>query len=1023
MVHQLDPVVLEFLDHLAADENFDGEISTSLSDRVVTSTDNSIFEIRPAGVIACRHEKDIVAVLQLMAEDRFHSVTLVPRGGGTSTNGQSLGSGLVLDTSKYMTQILDVGQGYARMQCGVVCDDLNRRLREDGQMFGPSTSSSSRVTIGGMINTDASGIGSMVWGKTSDHILSLRLVLIGGEVITITTDIQGTEHPSLKSLVQVIKRVQESFYERIPRLPRFFSGYNLLCAASSGDLLNLVKLVAGSEGTLGVVSECTVNTVPIATEQTLFALLAKDMDSCLQIADQIRDLSPYAMEMIDEHILSSAKRDHSLREGGVSERFFTVAQKYPLGCALFVNFQNHGASQPYRQSISQLQSLLAEGDRSAVWQSCVYDVCTSDAREMDSYWSIRKKSVGLYGRHTVQQGRRHHPSRLIKSAAFIEDCAVHPRDVSQFIGQLRSRLDDHNILYGMYGHLDAGCVHIRPQVDYHDPQLRNLVQSLSDEVFHLVSQYRGVLWGEHGKGYRCEYLREFLGEDLYLAFCEIKQIFDPKYQLNRGKICPPTSHVNPEPLMVDYPLRADTDIQIDKDLRDFLPTALDCDGNGMCFADDSLMCPSYQATRSRVHSPKGRAALLRSWIHMCSGDGSHMRDLKQAIHAQKNKWLLSLSEWKRFVLHRAQQLISVVLQKNDGIGSFHGEVYAAYEGCLSCKGCTRGCPLHVDIPELKSRFLYLYHLHQPRPLRDYGFGCAESVLAWIASSRWRMALYHKVIHRFSKPLAQLMAVTELPHLHKFSQQKIQKHQDYDVMIVPDLMSAVMSPLYSHAITVLKGLGQSVGEVGYLPTGKSWHSLGFRRHFFRTSTRRLRTMTELFRQYPRTRFMSLDPGMGLVYRQEYAQLGLDSSLTVRLPQEVLSQIHISHYEAIKAQLVVDPKPKVYILTHCFEQSALADPARLWIEVFGRLGITVIEKSVGCCGMAGFWGYQQSNKALSEQIFARSWQPVLDSIDEGVVLVTGGSCRHQITRLVPIQKNYEFIHPLEYLAQLISSCSLS
>lgn len=1033
--HQDAPEQVQaFVAALAAEPSFGGEISTAWSDRVVHATDNSIFELMPQGIIYCRSEADIVATMRLLGQVAFRDVTLIPRGGGTSTNGQSLGTGLVLDTTKYMHTIMEVGDDWARVQAGVVLDVLNRRLHQDGRMFGPSTSSSSRVCLGGMINTDASGIGSMVWGKTSDHILALRLVLVGGEVITLHHQMRVQDQPRLARLARIISKAQSLFYAKLPQLPRFFSGYNLLCAHPDGELWNLVKLIAGSEGSLGVVSECTVRTVPRLEAQVVFGVVAEDISTCLELADDIRQLQPYAMELIDENILGTALEELSIQTGGPAYELFQQARRYPHACALFVSFQAHGAATPeYARAVMKMKEYLDQDSRRPAPRA-VYNVITSAPDQVEQLWNIRKKSVGLYGRKAVEAGRNAQPDQALKGMAFVEDCAVLPRQMAGFIRDFRALLTSHGVRFGMYGHVDAGCIHVRPRLDYYDPQLKQRLRQISDDVFALTRQYGGLFWGEHGKGFRCEYLPEVLGDKLYGVFRQIKRSFDPHYQLNPGKICsPPLAAAQPEVLprttLEHLPLRAHIDTQIRGELSEYMQVAMACDGNGMCFNEDAtaVMCPSYKATRERIHSPKGRAALVRRWLHV--QDGGSRQLMTGAVRAEiavgtGRGWL-----WPQLRRRSAADDVRTVAQ----------QTYAAFAGCLACKGCTRGCPLHVDIPEVKSRFLYLYHQQYGRSLRDYSLGLAETLLPFVAKSCRLRRLYQWLQRRWGAGLARWLGVTELPVVHPPPAQ-LPAALGADVVIVADLMSYVMMPgLMRAAICVLRQLGYQVATTPYMSSGKSWHSLGFRRMFRVSAYRQIRSLQQLQAAHSQAKFMALDPGLGLVWRQEYLQLMRpgERMVDVWLPQELLGQVSSDAVQRWRAELAQRSRQHhVYLLVHCFEKSALSsDVATCWVAVFKRLGVAVEHKAVGCCGMAGFWGYQREHQQMSAQIFALSWQATLTSIQQQhtaadgpgprvIVLVTGGSCRHQLERFYrdgATTPQLHFYHPLEYLAELLSDDS--
>ncbi|MCY4380067.1 MAG: FAD-binding and (Fe-S)-binding domain-containing protein [Proteobacteria bacterium] len=1029
-------IVDEFIHTLHHDNLFQGEVSTRNSDRVVYATDNSLFEVTPLGVIFPKTEKDLGLILSLLSEDSFRQVSITARGGGTSTNGQSLSHQLIVDTSKYMNHILAVNPQAksVRLESGVILDQLNHHLADHGLMFGPTTSSSSRVTLGGMIATDASGIGSMVWGKTSDHIRSLRVVLIGGEIIDLHHN-RSCDHPIMTQLEELLCQYQKTFQQIVPHLPRFFSGYNLNCFTANH--LNLTRLMAGSEGTLGIVSECTLNLIARPTHETLFVCFFRSIESCLRVAKDFTNFSPLAMELIDEHILAVATtNDHMSRLP-----LFRGDHVRKGACALFVSFKDHEPTQ-YHGEVQSFQRHLNK----VCHDTTLYSYFAADhPSEIENLWNIRKKSVGLFAYRARLQSQNqlrmtsNNPDKALttpKGSAFIEDCAVHPDHVGDFIRDFRKLLDQEGITYGMYGHLDAGCVHVRPQLDWHDPQMRQKIKELTDRTFKLTQKYGGVLWGEHGKGYRSEYLREFLGEDLYLAFCHIKELFDPHNQLNPGTICPPFTQLNTAgdvPSFTLIPLRADKERMISPRLSRFFFSALSCDGNGVCFQEKTheVMCPSYIATRNRVHSPKGRATLLRGWLYELSQDPKLTAPLTRALDHQSFHFT---DFWSQF---------SPRLKTKQP--DFANEVYQAFAGCLMCKGCSSGCPLHVDIPELKSRFLYLYHRFHPRSVRDYFLALAEITLPFIASFWLLRTCYNQLIRitpvRYL--LKQATQMSDFPVLYNgkkrwsqlsYTPSAIEGDGTNQVVIIQDLVSSYFSQdLLHHIIRILSSIGIKVCVHPYYQSGKSLHSMGFLSAFQKIARRNLTRLTELTKAHPKITFVGIDPGLACVYRKEYRSLKATTSQehstnspTVLLLQEYLVSPQLAHHT--RKQLADQSKNhRVFLFLHCFERSTVPGAAQNWLIFFKSFGITIHHQPVGCCGLAGFWGHKIENNLLSQKVFQSSWQLALDQIyahnQDGkvIILATGGSCREQIAlRFTPKEgcpSTVRVYHPIEYLATMI------
>ena len=586
---------------------FSGEIRADFASRLILSTDNSIYQILPQAVVFPRTSEDLVHLFQLANKKPFQTITFSPRGGGTGTNGQSLSPGIIIDCSKYMNQILEVNldEGWVRVQPGVVLDQLNAYLKPDGVFFAPSLAPSNRATLGGMINTDACGKGSRIYGRTSDHILELTWVLPDGTV--------GRSHPvtpatltELKqnsgSLGQIYRQVdeivtskRELIQQTFPKMPRFMTGYNLAKVYNDGrDTFNLNRILAGSEGTLAVITEAKLQLTKIPQFKKLLAIHYRCFDDALKAAETLLELEPAAIETIDEKILELAKQDEIYDR---VQEFVSDAKAIDL--VEFVGDNLHCL----QEKVTQLTHKI-ESDRNQPHQATGYYLAQNE-EEIANLWELRKKGVGLLGN---KKGDR-------KPIAFIEDTAVPPSRLFSYIREFKAILTDYQLDYAMFGHVDVGCVHVRPALDMKAPEDETLIREIGDRVVALVRKYGGVMWGEHGKGFRSEYTPVFFGEELYEDLRKIKAAFDPHNRLNPGKIVTPFG-TSAEVVKIEAPLRGHFDRQVPVSVRSEYEVAFSCNGNGACFnfnADD-VMCPSYKGMGDRIHSPKGRASLLREWL-------------------------------------------------------------------------------------------------------------------------------------------------------------------------------------------------------------------------------------------------------------------------------------------------------------------------------------------------------------------------------------------------------------------------
>ena len=676
------PEIDAFFDALAT-EGFTGEVRRDLATRVVHATDNSIYQFLPAAVVHVRSAEDVARLLRLGSQERFRGLSFSARGGGTGTNAQSLTEGIVVDCSKYLNRIhtIDPEAGWVEVDPGVILDTLNSALRPLGSFFAPNVSTSSRATLGGMISTDACGQGSRIYGRTSNHTIALQIVLTDGSTHWIqpwdrmALDGVLAGHPSLAGIVRTLEDVvttQAAEIDRVfPRLNRFMTGYNLAHVRGPDGGLNLVPLICGSEGTLAMVVRARLRLTPLPRFRQVVVLKYARFLDALDDAGPLSIHQPAAVETLDEKILER------LREDEIFPRIRELLGEdigRGTGATNFVEFTGDDAP-AIEDAVARLLRALDAPD--TPHPKVIGSLRTKNPREIADLWEVRKRGVGLLGN---LPGRR-------KPIAFVEDTAVPPEELAAFVRAFRQLLDRHGLDYGMYGHVDAGCLHVRPALDLVDPADQALVRTISDEVVRLVKTHHGIMWGEHGRGLRSTYTPEFFGAELHRELRRIKETFDPDNRLNPGKIVTPLSR-SEAVLPVESPMRGQLDRTIPAGLRKAWEKAFDCNGNGACFTESvsSVMCPSYKATRDRIHSPKGRAMVMREW-------------LRQGLPVK---------------------------------GAFAEEVRVAMAGCLACKACVTQCPIHVDIPDFKARFQEAYFQNNRRTLRDFILSNFERVAGFAA---------------------------------------------------------------------------------------------------------------------------------------------------------------------------------------------------------------------------------------------------------------------------------------------------
>ncbi|MGJ7458089.1 FAD-binding and (Fe-S)-binding domain-containing protein [Halomonas sp. MA07-2] len=1060
---------LRFLEALKA-AGFEGEMAPDYAARTVLATDNSIYQRLPQAALYPRHAEDLERIAHLAGQVEHRRIVLTPRGGGTGTNGQSLTDGLVVDVSRHMNRILeiDVENRRVRVQVGVVKDQLNAALKPHGLFFAPDLSTSNRATIGGMIATDASGQGSCEYGKTRNHVLALDTVLLGGErlesrpveegeLATLCTRDDATGR-AYRTAREIIDTQGELITTTFPPLNRCLTGYDLAHLRDDQSRLDINSLLCGSEGSLGFLNEAVLNVLPIPRHSTLVnvryagfmdalrdakALMASGSSSQTQPQAQ-----PTSIETVDDTVLMLAMDDFVW--DSVAE-FFPADGETPVRGINLVEFNDDDPERLTERvaafchhleadaSVQRLGFTLAEG-----------------RPQIQRVYAMRKRAVGLLGNAKVDAKGEKRP------IPFVEDTAVPPEHLADFIAEFRAALDARGLEYGMFGHVDAGVLHVRPAIDMKDPAQERLIREVSDEVVELTKKYGGLLWGEHGKGVRSEYSPTFFGE-LYPSLQRVKAAFDPHNQLNPGKIATPiSSYTPPDPvgsppeaaayssppetagkapntiattqakavkrvdpglLTIDgVPTRGQLDRTIDERVWQAHAATVYCNGNGACynFDPDDAMCPSWKATRDRIHSPKGRASLIREWLRL---QGEADIDLIEESRRKKAE-----GTWG-FVKSFPTRTLNTLRQRREA--DFSHEVYDAMAGCLACKACAGQCPVKVNVPDSRSQFLEVYHGRYLRPLRDYVVGTTEFLLPTLSriAPAYNALIGNRLVDRL---LSGPVGLVDSPRLSRASLTKqlaawgvaqatpislgllTEAQKARSVVLVQDAFTSHFeAKLVMDIVELLSRLDVRVFVAPFSPNGKPLQVQGFLGAFERTAikqAKRLWTLADFG-----VPLVGIDPAMTLTYRQEYVKaLGPDATPEVLMLQEWLvarSQTLASHLSSTGLSL---DDPGFKLLSHCTESTNAPGSPKAWQQVFATFGLELSLVTTGCCGMSGTYGHEARNLETSKTIYAQSWQPVVeDEANAGKLLATGYSCRSQAKRL----SDAALPHPLQGLLEVL------
>ncbi|MGR4048452.1 D-2-hydroxyglutarate dehydrogenase YdiJ [Kosakonia cowanii] len=1004
-------LVLNFLQALEQ-QGFTGDTATSYADRLTMATDNSIYQLLPDAVLFPRSTSDVALITRLAAEARFKSLVFTPRGGGTGTNGQALNQGIIVDMSRYMNRIIEINpeEGWVRVEAGVIKDQLNQFLKPYGFFFAPELSTSNRATLGGMINTDASGQGSLVYGKTSDHVLGVRAVLLGGDILD-TQAMPVALAETLGKASTAIGRIYKTVLERcrdnrqliidnFPKLNRFLTGYDLRHVFNDEMTeFDLTRILTGSEGTLAFITEARLDITRLPKVRRLVNIKYDSFDSALRNAPFMVEARALSVETVDSKVLNLAREDivwHS-----VKALITDVPDKTLLGLNIveFAGDDEDVIDAQVASLCQRLDELMARGEGGVIgWQRC------DELAGIERIYAMRKKAVGLLG----------NAKGAAKPIPFAEDTCVPPEHLADYIVEFRALLDGHGLSYGMFGHVDAGVLHVRPALDMCDPQQEVLMKTISDEVVALTAKYGGLLWGEHGKGFRAEYSPAFFGEVLYGELRKIKAAFDPENRLNPGKICPPEG-IDAPMKQVDAVKRGTFDRQIPTTSRTAWRGAMECNGNGLCFNFDvkSPMCPSMKITGNRIHSPKGRATLVREWLRLLADRGIDPLKLEREL-PEKRASLRTLIERTRNSWHARR-----------GEYDFSHEVKEAMSGCLACKACSTQCPIKIDVPEFRSRFLQIYHGRYLRPLRDHLVATVEDYAPLMArapktfnffmSQPWVRNLSAKHIGMVDLPLLSVPSLQRQMVGHHSANMTLEQlealgeeQRAKTVLVVQDPFTSYYdAQVVADFVRLVERLGFRPVVLPFSPNGKAQHIKGFLTRFAKTAQKTadfLNRVAELGMP-----MVGVDPALVLCYRDEYKLALADKrgDFHVQLVHEWLPSV----LEKVEPR-AVSGEPW-YLFGHCTEVTALPGAPAQWAAIFARFGAQLENVSVGCCGMAGTYGHEVKNHANSLGIYELSWHQAMQRLPRNRCLATGYSCRSQVKRI----EGNGVRHPLQALLEMV------
>ena len=938
-MQKIDPkAVVELAEHIKP--NLKGEMKFDSVTKALYSTDASIYQIEPSGVITPKSKEDVCLVVE--TANQFN-IPILSRGGGTSLAGQTVTPGIVMDFSKYMNNITHINreENTVTTQPGIIIDQLNNSLKHLGVHFAPDPSTSNRATIGGAIGNNSCGSHSILWGKTVDNVVSLQTILSDGSETNFgVTDIESLQNSNhindletriYRWIIETNLSKSKHIIENYPKISRRVSGYNL-DEITDKNHLNLAGLLVGSEGTLAAVTEAKVKVVHTPKHKALaiahFSSLYQSMEATVEIAN----LEPSAIELVDKSILRPAKSNLGY------SRLMNFVTGDPE--AILIIEVNSDDELELNSKLSRVITTLKSSRLS-------YEVTQIiDPSEQAKVWAVRKAGLGLM--MNVKGNSKPLP--------FVEDTAVDTALLPEYVKRFDEIVKEHGTSAGYYGHASVGCLHIRPLINLKVQDGIDKMFSISDSISDLVLEFGGSLSGEHGDGIvRSNWNKKMFGEDTYGIFKSLKTTFDPKSLMNPGKIV--------DSYKMTENLRISPEINIKEISGHFsfseeggFSNAIEmCNGQGACRKLDGGMCPSYMATLDEEHSTRGRANALRALIS-------------------------NRIPWDTINTKRMHDVLDL---------------------CLECKACKSECPSGVDMAKMKYEFLSKYYKQNRMPVRNKLFGNIAQfsklgaffapISNWILSS-----------DEFKSYLDSILGITKNRNLPPFATQTFnqwfktrEKKQDQSlnkIAIFIDTFTNYNYPNIGKAATVLlETLGYQVVIPKIKCCGKPFMSQGMTEKAINNATYNVNQLYEYVDAG--IEILGLEPSCTLTLKEDYPDLIPNNPKAKALSQKIIQPENL--IDQCIAQLNNEnftPPGSVFYQNHCHQKSFIGSAINKLMEI---PNCQPIEVGTGCCGMAGSFGFEKEHYDISMKIGGINLFDQINSIpSENKIVASGISCRQQI-----------------------------
>lgn len=921
-------------------EHVNGEVHSDPISRHIYSVDASIFEIVPLCIVVPKTREDLIRAVKIAFS---HRVPITLRGAATGITGACLGTGLIIDSSKYLNRILDINTDseYAICEPGVVQDDLNAALSPLGYRLGPDTSTGNRATIGGMVANNSAGSKSLIYGCMVDHVEEVELVLSDGQVVQFSPlsfeafeekcSLPTREGEIYREARRISIEDKIAIEERIPKIPRRSSGYNLNQLIKPPPF-NLSKIVVGSEGTLGAITKVRVKIVPKPKKSALHLIYFKDIIEAMKHVPQMLKYEPAAIELIDNQIIELAGISPSMK--GKMEWLKSTPQA--LIIAEFIGEDSVELEKKLAFFKNEMNS-----QQIGYLQSSITDPIT-----IGNVWSLRKSGLGILLSK----------KSYTRAIAFLEDISVSPNQLASFMEKFCAYLKSKGKEAGIYGHVGSGCMHVRPYINLTSRDDLELMQEMMKDISTLLLEFGGSLSGEHGDGLIRSWLYpKMFGDQLYNAFIALKKAFDPDLLMNPGKIVfsnPPFEELRISP---ESALKGPTSF-LNFDREGGFELAVDlCNGNGMCRKKEGTMCPSFQVDGDEYHSTRARAQTLRAIVH---------GRLPKAEFTGKG-------------------------------------LYDVLDLCISCKGCKTDCPSQVDMAKMKSEFLYHYQKKNGVPFRNYLFGYIGRLSQWMSIWPWlfnrlnRSWITKKFLSHLGISPKRTLPTISGETFSNWVKKQPQIASNRKVVLFNDTFTEFNHPEVGYsAFKVLSRLGFEVIVPEWKCCGRPMISKGLLPEARRQAEALITLLSPFAEQgIP---IIGLEPSCILTIKDDYRDLTSNQqALTVIAKSTTFDEFIAQLIENGEFNIpLIETAQTVQLHGHCYQKALVGTESTL--RVLNEVpGLSTVEIPSGCCGMAGSFGYEKEHYNFSMQIGELKLFPAIRKSEPGTLLVANGtSCRQQI-----------------------------